>query len=159
MAWFPYIEKDLKAQFTEFMSMKRTLKNLGRLLVVLAPVVFLYLSFINSKDCSQLVIDTYEVHSHINIPAVDFVNCYYDDDLKLRISVYDLKADFDFTVMQPVSPSTAEQSLRGFALLNEVEQPSGKELYLATGERWGRPWTYLYDQDKERLYAELHYPE
>lgn len=66
-------------------------------LIITLPILFIYLSFTNSVDCSQLVIDTYEVHSNINIPEVAFINCYYDEQLNTRISVYELKGEMDFT--------------------------------------------------------------
>ena len=65
--------------------MKRTV--LITILLVAIPIILIYLTFSNSTDCDQLVIDTYELHSRINIPKVEHVNCYFDEELNTRILV------------------------------------------------------------------------
>jgi len=114
------------------------------------------MSFVNSLDCSQLVIDTYELHSKIDIPEVDFVNCYYNEELNTRISVYNLNGTIDLDHFKKVRNSSKDYFL-GDALLGQRELPSGAYLYLASGERWGRKWTYAVDQESKRLWAELKY--
>lgn len=126
------------------------------LLSVVGIPTFIGLSFINSKDCSQLVIDTYELHSKINIPKVNFVNCHYDEALKIRISIYDLEEQMDLNAFKPVDPST-ETSIYGAQLLNDHESIKGDQIYIASGERWGTKWTYVFDQVSKRLWAELKY--
>lgn len=126
------------------------------LLVIAIPVVLIYLTFSNSTNCNQFVIDTYEIHSNIDIPQVEVVNCYFNEELNTRISVYDLKGFIDLNDFQTVNCSSTD-ILRGMALLTEEERPLGSNLYLASGESWGTKWTYAIDQETNRLYAELNY--
>lgn len=127
------------------------------LLMLATPIVFIYLTFSNSVDCSQLVIDTYELHSGINIPKVEFVNCYYDERSNTRISVYELKSDIELRNFQ-FSHFTS-QTLHGMPLLDETERPDKADLYLASGKKWGNKWTYVVDNDANRLWAELKYDD
>lgn len=105
------------------------------LFIITAPVLFIYMTFSNSIDCSQMVIDTYEVTSGINIPEVDFLNCYYDEDLNTRISVYDLVGNMDLGQFNLVNSSTPAAFLQGNVLLAKHELPRGANLYLASGEK------------------------
>jgi len=136
--------------------MKRVFTTAVVLSIICIPVTFVYLCFANSTDCSQLVIDTYELHSKINIPEVGFVNCYYDKELNTRISVYDLKGDIDLKNFEIVA-SGYENYLQGNGLLKNEELPKASQLYLASGERWGTRWTYAIDKKSKRLWAELNY--
>lgn len=122
-----------------------------------APVLFIYMTFANSIDCDQLVIDTYEIHSGINIPKVDFVNCYYDEQGQTRISVYDLKGEIILSKFVKSNDSSTITNLKGIGLLTESERPKGNNFYLASGEKWGRKWTYIFDPQSQRLWAELNY--
>lgn len=61
------------------------------ILVIVGFFSFLGLTIVKSKGCSQIVIDTNELHSGIDIPDVDFVNCYFDEQKKTRVSIYKLK--------------------------------------------------------------------
>lgn len=124
--------------------------------LIIIPIIFIYLSFANSIDCSQLVIDTYELHSKINIPEVEFVNCHYDENLNTRISIYDLKKDIDLKHFKKVNTSFQDYLLDQ-QLLTDLELPKGSEIYLASGERWGTKWTYAVDRESNRLWAELRY--
>ena len=126
------------------------------LVLIATPIFLIYLTFSNSTDCDQLVIDTYELHSNINIPKVDYVNCYFDKSLNTRISVYDLNGFIDLKDFKVVNTSKAGY-LRGLNLLSEDEQPQHTNLYLASGERWGTKWTYAVDSRTNRLWAELSY--
>ena len=119
---------------------------------------FVVLSFVKSVDCSQMVIDTYELHADINIPDVSFVNCYYNEDLNLRVSVYDLEEALDLSRFSPVTNQSIGEMIQGSTLLNAAEVPSANDALLyATGQKWGRDWTYLFDGQSNRLWAELRY--
>lgn len=120
------------------------------------PVVLTYLTFTNSKDCNQFVVDTYEFHSDIDIPTVEFVNCYFHEELNTRISVYDLKDSIDLKGFTLVSTSSGDY-LRAMNLLPEAERPQAANFYMASGETWGTKWTYAFDQTTNRLWAELNY--
>lgn len=139
--------------------MKKKTKGvlIGLFIVIGAPLTFFYLSFTNSVDCSQLVIDTYEVHSNINIPSVSFVNCYYDKASETRISVYDLNASISMRKFKKIDLSTNEDFLAGRSLLLNHELPGSSDLYIATGEKSGIKWTYVLDKKTQRLWAELKY--
>ena len=123
------------------------------LLVFLSAGVFVFLTIKNSQDCSQIVIDTFELHSKIDIPNVDHVNCYFDDESKTRISVYDLKGHINLDNFDYVY--SLEDELKGIALLTSDESPNNSSLYVASGSRFGRKWTYVVDQKENRLWAEL----
>ncbi len=48
---------------------------LGTIVLIFGGVIgLLALTIINSKDCNQIVIDTNELHSGIDIPEVDYIN-------------------------------------------------------------------------------------
>ena len=134
--------------------MKRTV--LITILLVAIPIILIYLTFSNSTDCDQLVIDTYELHSRINIPKVEHVNCYFDEELNTRISVYDLKGFVDLKDFELVN-SSATTFLQGINLLAEQERPQQANIYVASGERWGTKWTYAIDRKSNRLWAEIIY--
>jgi len=126
------------------------------LLITIIPILFVYQTFSESYDCDQLVIDTYELHSRINIPEVEYVNCYFDKELNTRISVYDLKNAMDLDRFKLVESSFADH-LVGSSLLANEEQPKESNIYLLSGERFGTTWTYAVDQESNRLWAELNY--
>ena len=126
------------------------------ILLIAVPTLFTYLTFTNSTDCDQLVIDTYELHSSINIPKVAYVNCYFDQKLNTRISIYDLRGTINLQDFKIVK-ATETNYLRGIKLLSEDERPQQTNLYLASGERWGTKWTYVVDKNSNRLWAELNY--
>lgn len=119
---------------------------------------FIVLSFVKSVDCSQLVIDTYEMHADINIPDASFINCYFDEDLNLRIAVYDLVESLDLSRFSAIPDQPIGKLLLGANLLGAGEVPTTRSVLLyADGEKWGREWTFLYDQQKDRFWAELRY--
>ncbi|MFT7032871.1 MAG: hypothetical protein ACJA2S_001372 [Cyclobacteriaceae bacterium] len=131
-----------------------------RILIVSSPFLFVYQTFVESKGCNQLVIDTFEVYSGINIPKVNSVNCYYGENLETRISIYDVPipgrmsfVKFDFEELSMASDYFRES----LGLLAENERPNSNRLLLASGEKWGRKWTYLFDPNSDRLWASLNF--
>ncbi|NND34295.1 MAG: hypothetical protein HKN76_17050 [Saprospiraceae bacterium] len=135
----------------------KTIKSMGWCTAVLLPVLFLFFSFKNSKGCGQLVIDTYEIHAKINIPKVNNINCYYDDRTGVRISIYDVKAKLNLDKFELVPRKKALNGMSGNYLLDEEELPGSNRLYLATGSKWGRDWTFVFEAGADRLWAELAY--
>lgn len=129
------------------------------LLAIGIPGFFVYSTFTNSKGCGQLVIDTYEFHSGIDIPNVQSVNCYYDEKSQTRISVYNLLASMDLSRFETSANSTNIEYLNGMGLLDETERPKSKKIYRATGEKKGTKWTYIVDKKANRLWAELKYAD
>jgi hypothetical protein len=140
--------------------MKR--KHAISLIVIIVMIggafTFLGLTFVNSKGCSQIVIDTNELHSDINIPEVESINCYYDEQKKIRVSVYRLKMknyyDNAYTDRFRLidSPSYSEISQLAIA-----EQPSGEKLKVASGTAWGNAWKYVVEQETGTLWVEIIY--
>ncbi|MGB3589969.1 MAG: hypothetical protein WBA23_25705 [Tunicatimonas sp.] len=137
--------------------MKKKIMWFIALLVLSTPVIFIYLTLANSTDCSQRVIDTYEIHSGIDIPEVDFVSCYYDEGLETRISVYQLNSFVDLNKFELSGTSSVAGLLQGYNLLGESERPDGTDVYVASGETWGTEWTYVADAKSKRLWTELTY--
>lgn len=125
------------------------------LFIIVSGLSFFFLTIKNSKDCSQIVIDTYEIHSKIDIPEVDHVNCYFDEKRNTRISIYNLKGHINIDGFDYVH--TIKDELKGMDLLSIEEKPSNPSIYVASGERFGRSWTYVVDQRANRLWAELNY--
>ncbi|MEK6479424.1 hypothetical protein WJR50_17910 [Catalinimonas sp. 4WD22] len=119
---------------------------------------FLGLTFVNSKGCSQIVIDTNELHSDINIPEVESINCYYDEQKKIRVSVYRLKMknyyDNAYVDRFRLIDST---SFSGISQLAIAEQPIGKKLKKAKGTEWGNTWKYVVEPETGTLWVEIMY--
>ena len=139
------------------MKRRKTIVRTGIILVIAFPLVFIYLTISNSKDCDQIVIDTYEIYSRINIPKVDPINCYFDDEANCRISVYKLQTDLDLSPFELVDKKDGINSLCGKKMLEKNELPTADNLYLASGKRWGTKWIYLYEKQSDRLWSELIY--
>ena len=126
-------------------------------LILTLFVVFVFLTFKNSKDCSQIVIDTYEIHSNIDITKVSPINCYYDSESNIRISIYRLRGNINLERFRRVENEEGINSISGKYLLSKGELPTAENLRVATGQKWGRTWTYVYEIDTRRLWAELNY--
>ena len=138
--------------------MKKKIVILTIAIILLVPVFFVFMTFKNSKGCNQLVIDTYEIHSGIDIPDVNVVNCYYDEKLGTRITVFDLNTTINISAFESINFDTTNDALlRGKYLLGENELPSKPKLLYASGEKFGNKWTYLVDTRSGRLWAELDY--
>lgn len=137
--------------------MKKKILWFVALLMLAVPAVLVYLTFVNSTDCGQLVIDTYEIHSGIDIPEVSFVNCYYDKQSATRISVYTLNSIIDLNKFELSSTSSVAETLQGFDLLSESERPNEVDIYVASGRKWGTEWMYVVDAKSSKLWAELKY--
>jgi hypothetical protein len=136
------------------------------ILLIVIPAAVLLIVFLgiltvfNSRDCSQLVIDTYELHSGIDIPEVKSINCYYDKARDVRISVYQLQTNVDqYINRQPFRPVQVKSDIKlaGFELLKPNEQPGNGEWIYAGGEKWGRTWLYVVEKETGRLWAEIQY--
>ena len=104
------------------------------------------------------MIDTYELHSGINIQQADLVNCYYDENSKTRIALYDLKQHPDVNKFQLVSESeSGVLKILHSSFLENHEKPGDSNLYIATGNKFGSQWIYLLESETGRLWAELQY--
>lgn len=131
----------------------------GLLVLFCLPIgfyLYVYSSAKNSTDCSQFVIDSYELYSGIDIPKTKgVVNCYYDDESKVRTSIYDLDQEVKLDKFKLVPTQDAIGELKGRHRFAQEEMPKTKSLYFATGSKKGASWTYIYDHASKRLWAEL----
>lgn len=59
-------------------------------------VLFILLSFKNSKNCNQLVIDTYEIVSGIDIPKQTTAECFYVEEERIRLGIYSVSNPQNF---------------------------------------------------------------
>lgn len=107
----------------------------------------------NTQNCDSFVIDSYEVHSRINIPEIEVINCYYNSNKDIRTSVYLLKEAINTELF---SKADSSFTLLGNSLLTDEEKPT-EELLIAQGSRWGRNWTYLLEPNSGRLWVELKF--
>jgi hypothetical protein len=138
-------------------------RKIVTVLVIIVFVVggllsFLGLTFINSKGCSQIVIDTNELHSGIDIPDVDFINCYFDEQKKTRVSIYKLKLN-EFHLMDYLSKFKLidQMTFSGITQLELREQPATNKLYEISGTKWGNKWKYVVEPETGMLWVEIIY--
>lgn len=137
-------------------------KNVSFIIIVLIPIwiaSFFLLSFIKSKGCNQFVIDSYEIRSGIDIPGVDFFNCYYNEEQNVRLSVWQLKGDASSylrTHGRKFIPIHLDD-LRFDLPLVESEKPEGEQLYISAGSRWGNTWQYVIEKESGKMWIEMKY--
>lgn len=131
----------------------------GTILLILGGLVaFVVLTVVNSKGCSQIVIDTNELHSGIDIPEVDFINCYFDEQKKTRVSIYKLKFNEFYLKMYTSKFKLIDQTaLSGITQIEISEQPTSNRIYEATGTKWGDKWKYVVEPETGRLWVEIIY--
>lgn len=142
------------------MKRKKAIISISIVAVVSLIIGFVVLTIINSKDCSQFVIDTYELHSGIDIPKVKYINCYYDERKEIRISIYQLATNVNQYINQhnfELIQFRSDSDFKGFGMLNPNELPENKELYVAKGEKWGHKWQYVIEKETKRIWLELSY--
>src|SRR5688572_12875407 len=123
--------------------MKRKVATiLGTIILIIGGLfTFLGLTIVNSKGCSQIVIDTNELHSGIEIPDVDFINCYFDEQKKIRVSIYKLKLN-EFYLKSYTSKFRLidQTAFSGITQIEISEQPMSNRLYEMAGTKWGDKW-------------------
>jgi hypothetical protein len=128
------------------------------ILVVGGLFTFLGLTIVNSKGCSQIVIDTNELHSGIDIHDVDFINCYFDEQKKIRVSVFKLKLN-EFYVDAFINKFKIidQRTFSGITQLEIKEQPTTNKLYEISGTKWGNEWKYVVEPETGILWVEIIY--
>lgn len=128
------------------------------ILVVGVLFTFLGLTIVNSKGCSQIVIDTNEIHSGIDIPDVDFINCYFNEQKKTRVSIYKLKLnEFYLAAYTSKFKLVDQRTFSGVTQLEITEQPTTNEVYEITGTKWGDKWKYVVEPKTGLLWVEIIY--
>src|SRR5688572_12113194 len=135
--------------------MKKKILTISLLLILAAPFIFIGLTIINSKDCTQLVIDTSEIHSGIDIPKVSSINCYFDDERNVRLSIYSLKGlvFLDKYLYENKFEPVDLKELSFQIALSEQEKPKEDKLYAASGTTWGNEWRYIVEKETNRLWV------
>jgi hypothetical protein len=128
------------------------------ILIVGGIFTFLGMTIVNSKGCGQIVIDTNELHSGIDIPDVDFINCYYDEQKKIRVSVYKLHLN-EFYLKEFTSKfKLIDQSdLSRITQIEISEKPKTNKLYEIAGTKWGDKWKYVVEPQTGILWVEIIY--
>ena len=132
---------------------------LGTIILVAGGLfTFLGLTIVNSKGCSQIVIDTNELHSGIDIPDVDFINCYFDEQKKIRVSIYKLKLN-EFYLDAYISKFKLidQMAFSGITQLEIKEHPTTNKLYEVGGTKWGNEWKYVVERETGILWVEIIY--
>jgi len=139
--------------------MKKKIITISLLVILVAPFIFIGLSIINSKDCTQLVIDTSEIHSGIDIPKVESINCYFDDERNVRLSIYSFKSVvfLDKYLYENKFEPVNLKELGLQIALSEQEKPKENKLYAISGTTWGNEWRYIVEKETNRLWVEIKY--
>jgi hypothetical protein len=133
----------------------------GTIVVVIGGLfAFLGLTIVKSKGCSQIVIDTNELHSGIDIPDVDFINCYFDEQKKIRVSIYKLKLNA-FRVAAYINKFNLidQTTFSRITQLEVSEQPKTNNLYEVSGIKWGNKWKYVVEPETGILWVEIIYDQ
>lgn len=143
------------------MKLKNIVKSKFLFLLIFIPFVLGYITVTQSKNCEKLVIDTYEIHSNIDIPASDNSGCYYDAKKDIRISVFELRDEAEDFIksnkLKRLTQPFSQTVLKGYNLLAKEQRPQSRHLYKKSGMLWGNKWSYLVDKKSGRLWVELAY--
>ncbi|NBC64545.1 MAG: hypothetical protein GVY07_02625 [Bacteroidetes bacterium] len=133
--------------------------TLGTIILVVSGLfAFLGLTIVNSKGCNQLVIDTNELHSGIDIPSVDLINCYFDEQEKTRVSIYKLELNDYYMGAYPGKFTSIDMAtFPGITELEISEQPTTNRLYGISGTKWGNEWKYVVEPETRMLWVEIVY--
>ena len=127
-------------------------------LIVGIMLLFIRATITSSQGCSQIVIDTNELHSGIDIPDVDFINCYFDEKNKIRVSIYNLKLD-DAQLATYINKFELidQTTFSGITELDIMEQPETNKLCKISGTQWGNKWKYIVEPSTRILWVEIIY--
>lgn len=123
-------------------------------------ILFFYLSINNSKDCSQLVIDTYELASGIDIPKQTNSQCYYNENEQIRVGIYSVSNIDDFIFTNGLERIDYKENIilwsTDFLLENNAITPiNTNNLFLVTGEKKGNKWQCLLDKNTGKMWFEI----
>ncbi len=136
--------------------------------ILICFVLFLSLSLKNSKDCSQLVIDTNEIASGIDIPKLEEADCFYQEEEKTRVGIYLIdqgKTNLDGYIykfdLRPVD-TNGENPLWTFTYLEENNAPlpnAQSQLFGKAGQGKNSSWQCLLDKNTGRLWFEIKWTD
>lgn len=132
---------------------------ISAVIMVTCIVGFAALTIKGSKDCDQLVIDTAELYSGIDIPKVDYINCYFNETQNTRVSIYTLR-DL-ISIDKFISKNQFDGiDIKDLNLLEEVDKnelPVETRLYATSGKSFGNEWQYIVEKESRRLWVVLKY--
>jgi len=123
-------------------------------------ILFIYFTIKNSKDCDQLVIDTYEFYSGIDIPKQANAQCYYDPNEQIRVGVYSIKNSNDFISSNELKKIDNQETkiLWSIDLLlenNAAVPNSTTDLYRVIGKNKKNKWQCLVDKNTGKMWFEI----
>lgn len=131
-------------------------------------VILFFYSLKNSKDCYQFVIDTYEIASGIDIPALYDADCFFLSEEKIRVGIYEIntaKVGLDGYInksqLQRISAEEASR-LWTFDYLSEnnITRPNDQsQLYFREGNNKRSNWQCILDKNTGRLWFEIEWLE
>jgi len=111
----------------------------------------------NPKGCKAFVIDSYEVHSGINIPRVEGIDCVHDAELGMRMATYKTLESMTSPKFRALHEGESQLLESQFPLLTSDPLPAHRPLKVATGRKWQRDWAYVWDEKGEKLWAMMRY--
>lgn len=138
----------------------------GLIIGSLLVVSFSMMTFRNSKDCSQLVIDTYELASGINIPKLQEADCHYLKDERIRVGIYVI--DTEAVNLQEYIESndldlfdqSQELKLWSAGYLQDAPDllsPEEGALFFAQGSNHRSRWQCVLEKETGRLWFEIQW--
>jgi hypothetical protein len=141
---------------------KRTLIIIATTITVLILLVFFFFFFTikNSKGCNQLVIDTYELASGIDIPKQTNSQCYYNEDEQIRVSIYSISDIENFINANGFTELEYDEnrilwSTEFLLEKNAIVPTSTNSLYLVTGKKKGNLWQCILDGNTGKMWFEI----
>ncbi|MEL6671773.1 MAG: hypothetical protein AAFR61_06260 [Bacteroidota bacterium] len=126
-------------------------------------LLLILLAVLPSCENCEMTIDSYEVHTNIDIPKVTRAECYYEDENGVKITIFDLNerlvdipawaSRYEFKRMD----STYQPHLEGLGMLAEADQhfPAYPHLLRRFGEDEEREWEYFMDKRDGKIWAEI----
>ena len=131
------------------------------LLVLIFLMAFLGLSFKNSRSCKQLVIDSNEVITGLNMPPQLKANCYFDENRQLRVGLYQLEDplvylhDNGFKRIKVLDESELFWSYDLLKFNNEDLSNEEHIWYVSRGENRKNKWQCIVERTSGRMWMEV----
>lgn len=137
------------------------ISQISILVGLLLIMVFIGFSITNSKGCGQLVIDSNEVITGLNVPPQLEANCYFDEKHHLRVGLYQLENPKIY-IRENGFKSIEEEALSdlfwSYELLksNQEEFPKDEpEWYAVQGVKRGNQWQCIVERTSGRMWMEV----
>lgn len=129
----------------------------------MAVALFVSLSFLtirNSKDCGQLVIDTYELMSGIDIPKQVNSQCHFIEEANTRVGIYSISNTQEFIERFEFKEYTTKGNQYLWsqdALLKDgaAVPNSTSGLFVKEGQNNRSKWQCLLDENSGHMWFEV----